>query len=560
MTQAELIALVDRLRAMPTETEWCEWKRNHVAPEELGEYLSALANEVALHRELCGYLLFGIDDTTHAVVGTTFDPYKQKAKGNQGLLPWLSAGIVPNPGLDVFVVDHPDGRVVILTVGQARTQPVAFYGTAWVRVGTSKTQLTKHPEKTRALWTLGHDWSAEVVPGATLADLDPEALAAARKQFAVKHPAQAADIATWDDLTFLNKARVLRQGAITRAAILLLGRPESSTLLAPAVARISWILKDKDNKELDYAHIDPPLLLAGDRLLQRVRNLTLRVMPSGTLFPQEITQYDPWVVREALHNSLAHQDYLRQGRVTVVEFPDRLLLTNVGEFLPGSVERVIEQDAPQAIYRNPFLAQAMVELGLIDTQGGGIKKMFETQRRRSFPLPDYDFSRAGEVRVEIPGRIVDERYTQLLMQRPQLSLAMVMQLDRVQKGRSISHAEHKALKGAGLVEGRYPASIVSAAVARATGEVAEHIRQRGFDKQYYLDMIVALLSQHGPVDRQQVDRLLLAKLPERMSEPQKRKKIENLIQELRRAKRISCRRADGRSFWSVVTGAGPEEP
>ncbi|MBZ0151924.1 MAG: putative DNA binding domain-containing protein [Planctomycetes bacterium] len=544
---------------MPTETEWCEWKRNHTAPEELGEYLSALANEAALHRELCGYLLFGIDDANHAVVGTTFDPYKQKAKGNQGLLPWLSAGLVPNPGIDIFVVDHPDGRVVILSVGQARTQPVAFYGTAWVRVGTSKTQLTKHPEKTRALWTLGHDWSAEVVPGATLADLDPEALAAARKQFAVKHPAQAADIATWDDLTFLNKARVLRQGAITRAAILLLGRPESSTLLAPAVARVSWILKDKDNKELDYAHIDPPLLLAGDRLLQRVRNLTLRVMPSGTLFPQEITQYDPWVVREALHNSLAHQDYLRQGRVTVVEFPDRLLVTNVGEFLPGSVERVIEQDAPQAIYRNPFLAQAMVELGLIDTQGGGIKKMFETQRRRSFPLPDYDFSRAGEVRVEIPGRIVDERYTQLLMQRPQLSLAMVMQLDRVQKGRSISHAEHKALKAAGLVEGRYPASIVSAAVARATGELAEHIRQRGFDKLYYLDMIVALLSQHGPVDRQQVDRLLLAKLPERMTEPQKRKKIENLIQELRRAKRISCRRADGKSFWSVVSGGSPKE-
>lgn len=473
MTTAEQIQLVDRLRALPTETEWCEWKRNHVAPQELGEYLSALANEAALHRQDCGYLLFGIDDTTHAVVGTTFDPYKEKAKGNQGLLPWLAAGLVPNPSIDPLIIDHPDGRVVVLAVGPARIQPVAFYGAAWVRVGNSKAPLSKHPEKARSLFTLGYDWSAETVPGATLADLDPEALAAARKQFTVKHPTQASDINTWDDLTLLNKARVLRQGAITRAAILLLGRPESATSLAPAVARVSWILKDKDNKELDYAHIDPPLLLAGDRLVQRVRNLTLRILPVGTLFPVEITQYDPWVVREALHNSLAHQDYIRQGRVTVVEFPDRLLVTNVGEFLPGSVESVIEQDAPQAIYRNPFLARAMVELGLIETQGGGIKKMFETQRRRSFPLPDYDFSNPGEVRVIVPGRILDERYSQLLMQQPQLSLAQVMLLDRVQKRRTITREQHKELKAAKLVEGRFPNLIVGMPLPRRP------VRRRG---------------------------------------------------------------------------------
>ncbi len=554
MTPAEVIALVDRLRAMPTETEWFEFKRNHVAPEHLGEYVSALANEAALHREPRAYLVFGVDDLTHAVVGTTFEPYATKAKGNQDLLPWTHAGLVPNPGLDVHVVDHPHGRVVVFAIGCARTQPVVFHGTAWVRAGNSKTQLSKHPEKARALWTLGHDWSADTVPGATLADLDPEAITAAKKQFAVKHPTQASEIAAWDDTTFLNKARVLRQGAVTRAAILLLGRPESSTLLAPAVARVSWILKDKDNKELDYAHIDPPLLLAGDRVLQRLRNLIVRVLPSGTLFPQEITQYDPWVIREALHNAIAHQDYLRQGRVIVVEFPDRVLVTNVGEFLPGSVEKVIAQDAPQAIYRNPFLAQAMVELGLIDTQGGGIKRMFETQRQRSFPLPDYDFARAGEVRVEIPGRILDERYTQLLMQQPDLTLTEVMLLDRLQKGRAISREEHKQLKAAGLVEGRYPSLIVAGSIAKATGDAARHIAQRGFDKRYYLDLVVALVGEHGPVARAEIDRLLVPKLPDRLTEEQKRKKVENLVQELRRAGRIESRREHGTAIWSLSPG------
>jgi ATP-dependent DNA helicase RecG len=110
----------------------------------------------------------------------------------------------------------------------------------------------------------------------------------------------------------------LRQGAITHTAVLLLGRSEAATLLSPAVAKVSWILKDAGNHELDYAHIGPPFLLAGDQLLQRLRNLTVRAMPSGTLFPQELSQYDPWVLREALHNAIAHQDYLRHGRITVV--------------------------------------------------------------------------------------------------------------------------------------------------------------------------------------------------------------------------------------------------
>ena len=534
MNATDLIALVDRLRSLPAETEWLEFKRGNHDPQMIGERLSALANEAALHHQPRGYLIFGIDDETHAVVGTSFEPYTAKAKGNQDILPWLASQLTPNPGIDPWVVGHPDGRVIVLAVGPARLQPVAFAGTPWVRAGSSTMQLSKHPEKARALWTLNYDWSADTVPGATILDLDPGAVAAARRQFAAKNPLQAAEIAAWDDQTLLNKARLLRQGEVTRTAIVLLGRPESATFLAPAVTRISWILKDKDNKELDYAHIDPPFLLAGDSLLQRVRNLTLRVLPSGTLFPQEISQYDTWLVREALHNSIAHQDYLRQGRITVVEFSDRLLVTNVGDFLPGSVEAVIDQVAPQAIYRNAFLAQAMVGLGLIDTQGGGIKKMFETQRKRAFPLPDYDLSRVGEVRVEIPGRILDERYTRLLMQQPELSLAQVMLLDRVQKGRRVTRAEHQALKAARLIEGRYPNIFLSAAMARATGDSARHIRQRGFDKRYYIDLILELVQVHGPVGRGDLDDLLLSKLPDHMSAEQKRDKVRNLVQELRR--------------------------
>jgi len=559
VTERERIALIDRLRALPTETEWFELKRNRYEPQQLGEYLSALANAACLAGQPRGYLVFGIDDATHDVVGTDFDPYATKAKGNQDLLPWLAAGLRPNTGFEPHVVAHPDGRVVLFEIGPANGEPVGFYGTPYIRVGTSKTELGKHPEKARGLWTRGSDWSAEVCATASLADLDPDAVAKAREQFVVKHPGQAATVTGWDDTTFLNKARVLKQGAVTNAALLLLGRPESATLLSPAVAKISWILKDASNRELDYEHFGPPFLLAGDRLLRRIRNLIVRALPSGTLFPQEIAQYDPWVIREALHNAVAHQDYRRHGRITVVEFPDRVLVTNVGDFLPGDVETVIRQDAPQALYRNPFLADAMVELNLIDTQGGGIKRMFETQRRRWFPLPDYDLSAPGQVAVSLSGRILDERYTRLLMERTDLDLGQVMLLDRVQKGQRIDRDEHRLLKSSGLVEGRYPNVIVASAVARAAGEAGRHIRERGFDKRYYLDLILALVREHQPVDRKDVDQLLLTKLPDRLSQEQKLRKVHNLLQELRRSGLIDNRGSRSKPQWVAVEPTPTED-
>jgi ATP-dependent DNA helicase RecG len=527
MNDSDLVRLVDRLRALPSETEWLEFRRNRCESQALGEYVSALSNSACLASQPRGYLVFGIDNETHDVVGTRFEPHSVKGKGNQDLLPWLSAGLRPNPGIEIQVVGHPRGRVVLVEVGPAQGEPVAFYGTPYVRVGSSKTELRHHPGKARAIWTRGSDWSAENCEASSLADLDPAAVAKAREQFVVKHPRQSADVAGWDDGTFLNKARLLRQGTVTNAAVLLLGRAEVATLLSPAIARISWILKDAGNRELDCAHFGPPFLLAGNRLLDRIRNLTVRALPSGTLFPQEITQYDPWVIREALHNAIAHQDYRWHGRIVVVEFPDRVLLTNVGDFLPGDVETVIRQDAPQAIYRNPFLADAMVELNLIDTQGGGIKRMFETQRRRSFPLPDYDLGEPGQVAVSVTGRILDERYTRLLMERTDLDLWQVILLDRVQKGQRIDREEHRRLKAAGLVEGRYPNLLVAGAVAKAAGEAGRHIREKGFDTKYYLDLILALVREHGPVERRDVDQALIPKLPDRLSEKQKRRKVHS---------------------------------
>jgi ATP-dependent DNA helicase RecG len=552
MDNAQIVALVDRLRGEPAEVEWLEFKETQVQPAtEFGEYLSALSNGAALARKPHGYLVLGVEDETHAVTGTRYNLHTATAK-KQNLLFWTTRGLLPRVSLEVYEVDHPGGRVVLIEVGPAPGQPVKFYGTAYIRVSGSKTLLADHPQKEAALWHLNTDWSAEVVPGATLDDLDPAAIRKAREQYAEKNPRQAAEIETWDVATFLNKAKVTRQGRITRAALLLLGRPESSALLSPAVARMSWFLKDDDNHDLGYEHFDPPFILQVDLLLARVRNLTLRALPDGTLFPVEIQQYDPYVLREALHNAIAHQDYSLQGRIQVVETPSRLLITNVGSFLPGSVERVIRQDAPEEIYRNPFLAVAMVNLNMIDTQGGGIRRMFQRQRERYLPLPDYDLSDPERVRVTIPGKVLDEQYTRLLMERTDLDLWQILMLDRVQKGQPIPHDAHRQLRVAGLVEGRYPNSILAGPVARATGRPAAHIRQRGFDDGYYRKLILELVTEHGPVSRSDVDALLLDKLPESLTEKQKKNKVHYLLGKLRDAGKIRNRGSRGQPEWVVV--------
>jgi ATP-dependent DNA helicase RecG len=533
MTNAEAIALIDRLTALPSETEWVEWKLNHVPPEGFGEYVSALANAACVRNERSAYLVFGIDNVTRKVVGTAFDPYAKKAVKNQDLLPWLAPLLSPSVRVEPTVVAHPGGRVVLFEISPARDTPVAFKGVPWIRVGSSKTKLDRHPELARVIWQRSHDWSAETCPDATLDDLCPEAIRIARQQFAVKFPKQATECAAWDDVTFLNKARVLRRGDITNTAILLLGKPESASLIAPAVARISWILKDAEGREQDYEHIGPPFIRAGERLQSKLRNLVVRALPDGTLFPREIPQYDPWVIREALHNCIAHQDYAALARITVVESPGRILFVNAGTFIPGNVETVIRQDAPQSRYRNPFLTDAMVSLNLIDTQGGGIKKMYELQKQRSFPLPDYDLLKADEVRVSIAGTVMDERYSRLLMARTDLPIADVMLLDRIQKKQPIPRDDHRRLKAEGLVEGRYPNLIVAGSVARATGGAGRHIREKGLTRRYYVDLVLALLREHGTCDRQMIDDVLIPKLPDRLNPQQKLTRVKNLLQEMK---------------------------
>src|SRR5690606_20864844 len=328
-----------------------------------------------------------------------------------------------------------------------------------------------------------------------------------------KFPDKTDDIEKWDDITFLNKAKVTIKGKITRTAIILLGKDESEHFLSPAEVKIRWKLVGKDNNDIDYDIFGLPVILSVEKIFAKIRNIKYRYMQEGTIFPAEVSQYEPFSIREAINNCIAHQDYTKGARINVIEKEDQLVFTNQGSFIPGSVEKVVIEDAPEEFYRNKFLATAMFNLKMVDTAGGGIKKMFNFQRERYFPLPDYDLA-DDKVKVSISGKILDMNYARLLAQNKDLTLDEIIMLDKVQKKHPLTQLEEKHLKGRKLIEGRKPNYYIGIKVAQTTGQKAGYSKNRAFHKDYYLDLIEKAIREHGNLGRRDVDELLWNKLPE----------------------------------------------
>lgn len=530
----ELQKKLKELMTLPSETEWVEFKeaKTNIHFDDLGKYFSALSNETNLRGLEFGWLVLGISNKPpRRIVGTSYRPSRPS-------LDSLKKEIADHTTnrhsfKEIHELNLPEGRVLMLQIPPAlQGIPTSWKGHYYGREGESLGALSLNKIEHIRSQEPQDDWSSRICGNASLNDLDPSAVRFAKKQYREKHFERAEEIDQWDDITFLNKSKVFINGKVTHAALVLLGSEEAAHFLSPAVAHISWVLRDAQGMERDYAHFRPPLILAVDQVFEKVRNLTYRYLPNASLFPVEVTQYDPWVLRESLHNAIAHQDYTKGGRINVVENPESLLISNLGNFIPGSVEEVIRRDAPPEHYRNPFLAQAMVNLNMIDTIGSGIKRMFMKQRQRFFPMPDYDLSDPDRVRVRLFGKILDENYTRLLIEKTDLSLLDVTALDKVQKHRRITEKEAKRLRRQKLIEGRRPNLFVSAKIADITGDRAAYIRHRAFDKERYKEMIIDYLKEFGSAKREDIDKLILDYISDVLDVKQKRKRIANILFEM----------------------------
>ena len=491
------------LRNYPQENAHCEWKefknlKNSFCGDEKDDvisYVSAIANMEG------GHLVIGVHDKTLDIVGTdTYNYDRQKA-----ILRLTERCVnLSTEGLDIdeFVTDDTNRKVWVIHIPKhLPKRPVFAHNKAWQRIEDSLVEMTA--ERMSAILDepifSETDWSAQIVADAMIEDLDEVAIAKARMMFKKVHSRiPEAEVNAWTVETFLSKCGIMKNGGITRAAIILLGKYESAFKLRPAVAQVTWTRRDEKQEVVDYEHFTVPFILTVDEILSKIENLTMREMPGGTLFPDTMKQYDDYTIREALHNCIAHQDYTMQQRINFVENPTYLYYSNAGSFIPGTLENALTNEEPQAYFRNECLCRAMVDFNMIDTVSRGIKKMFNEQWRRHFPMPDYEIdAKNRKVSVRIYGNEINEQYTNLLKTNKSLTLWDCISLDAIQKGRTIHEDIAQDLLNRGLIEGEAPNYTISLGIAQATRQLQGYTKQKGLDKEKIKQMILQYLKNAG---------------------------------------------------------------
>ena len=552
-TDAQLKEKIVRMLAS-FENEVVEFKeaRSNYHFNDIGKYFSALSNEANLRGLQEAWLIFGISDDKK-IVGTDF----RKQGGLQNLKKEIVNGTNERlTFMEIYILNLEKCRVIAFQIPPAICGiPTTWQGAAYAREHESISPLPMNKvDLIRS--QIGMDWSKEIVENATFEDLDKEAVKKARELFSKRQSDRkmAQEILRkLSDAEVLNKAGITIKGEITRTALLLLGKSESSYFFDGFIPRITWTLYNADNSVKTYEHFDMPLLLAVDKVYSRIRNVKYRyIAGQQTLFPDEVDQYEPELIKEIINNCIAHQDYRLRGKINVEEFEDKLIFINEGGFIPETIEQALEPGYKPPYYRNVFLCNAMVNLYMIDTNSMGIPMMYQIQRDKCFPLPTYDLNTINRVRVIVYGKILDKNYTQLLHSNGELDIQTVFLLDKVQKGQTISKESFKKLKRQGLVEGRYPNLFVSFKVANSVGQKANYIRNKGLEDDICKQLIIKALEAMGEASKQDLMEILEKALPDVLSEEQKSKKVSNLLQAMKKEGMIAVRGTNRYAKWYLI--------
>ena len=536
MDNHELILLVDELRALPKENEYVEFKSGDVTTnDKFGQYISAISNAACINNQAFGYLVFGVNNQTHDVEGTNYK-FKNKKEGNQELELWVRNLIHPSVKFQFYSCQHGKYYLEIFKIPAAVGEPTHFKKIPYIRFDSSLTDLRNFPQHIKFIYNSQED--AKIIDKATINDLDNVAIQLAKEKYKEKQQGKPYlnDIDNWTAETFLDKAKITINGKITNTAIILLGKPESVHFISPSVAQITWKL---DTEEKAYEHFEIPLFTAVNDVLKMIRNVKYKFFPNNQLIATEVLKYDPEVILEALNNCIAHQDYNYHSRIILTEQIGKLIFLNAGRFFDGKADDYTTGDKTPQKYRNRWLANAMVNLNMIDSMGYGIHKMYKSQKQRFFPLPDYSKSTRNEVVLEIYGHSIDENYSKLLIERKDdIDLTDAILLDKVQKALPITDDAAKKLKLKGFIEGRKPHYHISSVIASVTGQELEYLKAKGIEDDYCKKLIKDYITKFKGGSRADFEKLLDDKLPELLTAKQKKDKVKNLLQALKRTDEI----------------------
>ena len=511
--------------------------------DKIGQYFSAISNEANLKQQQYGWFVLGVSESVDKhIVGTSFKSGKSELleKFKYGISKDLTDGISFLDVIELYPdVDGKKHRVLMFKIPASavgiptewKTKYYARSGDSLVPLQQSKIDIIRQQNR--------QDWSRQIISGTSIDFLDNDAIAFARQKYKEKMNRShiSEEIEVMSDEEFLTKLKLMKNGQVTNAAMVLLGSSEHDDIFEKAPS-LMWRLYGSDGELKDYEIFGVPFITVTEKIFSKIRNLTYRYMPNQlSLFPKETQQYDTWLLRELLNNGIAHSNYQLGGRIYVNEEEGCISIVNPGDFLPRTIEKVLQKTYNPPFYRNQLLADAMVKFHMIDTATSGIKKVYRIQKDKFFPMPDYDLSSETQVSVRVYGKILNEQYTYILFNHPELDLETVYLLDQVQKGEgnTLNKDAVAFLRKHKLIEGRINSLYLSAEVSKAIDDEAGYIKNKAFDDQYYKDLIIKYLKQYGKAKKKNIRNLLWDKLPDVLSETQKEYKIGNLLASLKNA-------------------------
>jgi ATP-dependent DNA helicase RecG len=394
MTDAQLSALLTELLSLPKESEWVEFKHNYASPDGIAEYLSALPNAAALHGRDFAYIVWGVEDGTHNVVGTTFNPQQAK-KGNEELENWLMRSLHPQVEFKMHQWEYQTHPVVLCEIPRASHAPVRCGTEAFIRVGSLKKKLKDYPHKERDLWKTF--------------DQTPFEDGIARSDLAADEVQKLLDTASCFDLLKIpqptTQTGVLEKLADERLIVVQPGGRYDITnlggiLFAKDLARFDRlgrkalrILKYQGDgrTSLEREWRDAPsqrgYALAFEPAVAFINSQLPQKEPIGQAFRTEARMYPEIAIRELVANALIHQDFSVTGAGPMVQmFDQRMEITNPGEPLVDTLRFL---DTPPRS-RNESLAAMMRRMGICEEGGSGIDKAVESIE--VFQLPALEFS------------------------------------------------------------------------------------------------------------------------------------------------------------------------
>lgn len=383
-----LQSLVRELTKLPGETEWVEFKCNNKEPQMVGEYISALSNSAALCERPKAYLLWGVQDDTHEIVGTEFE-YRKMKKGNEELEAWLSRMLFPRINFRFFQIPTDKGMVVLLEIPCAEKQPVQFAGVEYIRIGTNKKNLKEYPDKERELWrtfdstpyelriamsNLNEDTMVSLLDFSQYYDKleipiprnrDKVLLDLQHEKFVVKNDAGNWNITNMGALMIAKDLK--RFENLHRRSVRVVWYKENSRLNA---------IREKDfTGGYAFSHED---------IVQYI----MTIIPQEEIIVEatrkSIISFPEIAIREMLANTMIHQDLQQRGTNPMIEvFQNRIEFSNAGAPLVP-IERIVDS---VPVSRNENIAGFMHKCGICEERGSGYDKIIEATGKNELLAP-----------------------------------------------------------------------------------------------------------------------------------------------------------------------------